>query len=78
MALAGETVSTGAPNPCPDCGWLSDLGVYKSGAGFYLGHACNCGPYSRESARYWRTEEEAAAALELGEWCRRDTAWGGR
>lgn len=52
-------------------GWLAKqwgsrelpLGVMKSPAGFYLGTADDEGPYSRESEEYWRTEEEAAAAL---------------
>lgn len=84
MTLPGETVGTGAPNPCPGCGYLSILQVLESGAGFYLGHLCRCGPppgaeapYSRESARYWGTRSEASDAIVTGEWERRSTEYTG-
>lgn len=75
VTLPGETVGTGAPNPCPECGWLSDLSVLQSPAGYYLGHVCRCGPsigqeaaYSRESVRYWPTRDEALSVLATGHW----------
>jgi hypothetical protein len=52
-------------------GWLAEefgkrrlpLQVCKSVAGFYLGTMDEGVPYSRESVEYWRTREEANAAL---------------
>jgi hypothetical protein len=60
--LPGETINSGAPDKCPDCGVKLELRVCHSAAGYYLGTQCNCGPYSRESG-YYKTQEEAAAAL---------------
>jgi hypothetical protein len=53
-------------------GWLAEefgkrrlpLQVCESAAGFYLGTMDEDEPYSRESAEYWRTREEANAALQ--------------
>jgi hypothetical protein len=70
MALPGETIlqrpelaeGLGAPNQC--CGKKLDFQVLRSNAGYYIGTFCpNCGPYSRESD-YFRTDEEAQAALQ--------------
>jgi hypothetical protein len=63
--IPGETISTGAPATCEDCGVTPELKVHKSPAGFYIGTYCNCGPYSRESG-YYMTREEAEKALEKG------------
>jgi hypothetical protein len=63
MALPGETLLTGAPMTCPDCGQdVTVLRVLQSAAGYYIGTRCDCGPYSRESG-YYKTRELAAKAL---------------
>jgi hypothetical protein len=67
MTLPGETIRTGAPGTCPDCGVKVENEVHMSAAGYYIGTYCNCGPYSRESG-YYRTRAEAEAALELDEY----------
>jgi len=46
---------------CEECGTL-ELQVLRSAAGYYIGTACNCGPYSRESG-YFRTHEDAVKVL---------------
>ena len=72
MALPGETIGRGAPILCGGCKTrVTDFGVYKSGAGWYIGTYCGCGPYTRESVEYWRTETEAEQALETGMWTAR-------
>jgi len=60
--IPGETLATGADNPCPDCGKLMELEVLFSGGGYYIGTQCNCGPYSRESV-YIRKLEDAREIL---------------
>lgn len=60
--MNGETISSGGPDTCSDCGITPKLGVYCSGAGYYIGTYCNCGPYSRESD-YYRTAAEAEADM---------------
>lgn len=50
-------------------GCAFELKVLKSAAGYYLGTLDQDGaPYSRESVTYWRSYEEAQAALESGAW----------
>lgn len=61
----GETIATGAPKTCPDCGVTPKLGVHESMAGYYVGTWCDCGPYSRESG-YYKIREQAEKALEDG------------
>ena len=63
MTLPGETIYSGAPETCEDCGVELVPKVCESGAGFYIGTLCNCGPYSRESG-YLASREEAEAILE--------------
>lgn len=65
MALPGETIQTGAPATCPDCGVTPPIRVTSSGAGYYIGTWCHCGPYSRESG-YFGSSEDAQAALNSG------------
>jgi hypothetical protein len=61
--LAGETILSGAPQTCEDCGVnITELSIYQSGAGFYIGAYCDCGPYSRESV-YFPDRESAEKAL---------------
>jgi non-ribosomal peptide synthetase component E (peptide arylation enzyme) len=67
--LPNETIGNGAPSTCPDCQLKLVNAVHRSGAGFYIGTFCNCGPYSRESG-YFATKEEAQAALESGNYGR--------
>lgn len=69
MTLPGETLATGAPHTCADCGTTVELAVMMSGAGFYVGSECGCGPYSRESG-YFRDRAAAQAALDSGEFGR--------
>ena len=69
MVLKGETLATGAPQRCT-CGWVVELSVCKSAAGYYVGAFCpNCGPYCRESG-YYATREQAQAALDSGSYWR--------
>jgi hypothetical protein len=63
--LKGETLLYGAPRTCPNCGFMPELKVYWTVAGYYIGTYCNCRPYSRESG-YYRTEKEAEAAFRTG------------
>ncbi len=65
MTPPGETIGEGAPPHCDDCGRMPKLDVYRSGAGYYIGTYCSCGPYSRESG-YYRTPELAQADLDTG------------
>jgi hypothetical protein len=69
MTLPGETLATGAPNPCPDCGVKVEPKVMRSQAGYYIGTECGCGPYSRES-RYYLTRIKAQEALDNGTYFR--------
>jgi hypothetical protein len=64
MAMAGETTGSEAKR-CVGCGVLMRNRVLCSWAGYYIGKACNCGPYSRESG-YYNTDAECRAALEAG------------
>lgn len=63
MALPNETIHLGAKPNCPDCNEPLELQVLMSGAGYYIGTICCCGPYSRES-HYYHTRLEAQTALE--------------
>jgi len=65
--MPGETIFTGASPKCNDCGVETILQVCKSGAGYYLGTYCNCGPYSRETG-YYETKEIARHLLETNSW----------
>ncbi len=62
MTLPGETIATGAEPRCEECGRTPRLDVYLSGAGYYIGTYCHCGPYTRESG-YYRTRDLAEAEL---------------
>lgn len=61
MALPGEIGHFF--HTCEDCGEVLVPKVCLSGAGYYIGTMCCCGPYSRESG-YYRTREEAQADLD--------------
>lgn len=63
--MEGETIGLGAPDTCSDCGVKLELRVLHSAAGYYLGTACHCGPYSRESC-YYPSKEVAEYALRNG------------
>ena len=69
--MPGETLKTGAAPICPDCNTdvRPSLDVKRSGAGFYIGTTCNCGPYSRESD-YYLSRRIAELALESGSYRR--------
>ena len=64
MAIAGELTGSDAVR-CKDCNVLMYNRVLCSWAGYYIGKACDCGPYSRESG-YYDTEHEAQSALSSG------------
>jgi len=69
MALPGEVLNT-AETTCEDCGTILPLKVLRSAAGYYVGFFCpQCGPYSRESG-YYRTYDQAQAALDSGQFGR--------
>lgn len=57
-------LSAAAGQPLP-------LEVHKSRAGYYLGTWSDDGPFTRESAEYWRTQDKAAEALKTGRWTQR-------
>lgn len=68
--LPGETIGSGASNTCsgdedyPHERVRMVEAVQSSGGGYYIGTFCPyCGPYSRESG-YYRTADEAQAALD--------------
>lgn len=65
MVMPGETIGTGAPRSCPECGLTPPLEVHRSPAGYYIGTYCECGPYSRESD-YYKTRKDAEDALKSG------------
>lgn len=69
--LDGETIKSGAAKVCDEChvDVLTRLGVLRSGAGYYVGTTCECGPYSRESG-YYGTRAQAEAALSSGSYGR--------
>ena len=63
MSLPGETIADGAAPRCEYC--VPRLDVYESGAGWYIGAYCHCGPYTRESG-YYPTREQAQVVLQSG------------
>lgn len=63
MALARETIAGGGEPRCGDCGLMPALRVHRSGAGYYIGSWCHCGPYSRESG-YYPTRAQAEHAFD--------------
>ena len=63
--LPGETILSGGPSTCEDCGVTPKFQVCRSAAGYYVGTMCLCGPFSRESC-YFRTHEDAKVALKAG------------
>lgn len=54
---------------CSDCGVNMHLNILRSNAGWYLGHACCCGPHSRSSG-YYSSFNEAEIAMR-----KRDATW---
>jgi hypothetical protein len=60
--LPGETILSGAPDICPDCDTYCAFQILESGAGYYIGTTCKCGPYSRESI-YLKSRAAAGVAL---------------
>ena len=65
----GETIRTGASPVCEDCKVELKMQILKSNAGYYVGTACQCGPYSRESG-YYASRQELEIAWKNGsvEW----------
>jgi hypothetical protein len=61
--IPGETILSEASNVCEDCGVTLVFQVLRSAAGYYIGTACKCGPYSRKSG-YYPTREAAARELD--------------
>lgn len=61
--LPGETIHSGAPDVCKECGTQLVEQVCQSAAGYYIGTQCACGPYSRES-HYYETREQAQSDLD--------------
>lgn len=54
-----------------DLGLRLPVTVLRSGAGYYLGTFNEEGPVSRESADYFKTQEEAEQALATDSWTQR-------
>ncbi len=67
MAVPYETISRGASIKCETCGVVVKLRVCSSGAGYYIGTMCDCGPYSRETG-YFKNYKEAKKALDSDEY----------
>jgi hypothetical protein len=65
MALPGETLRLGADPVCDRCHMHAVVDVYRSGAGWFVGSRCECGPYTRESA-YYPTEQACREAWAAG------------
>ena len=53
------------PEFCPKCGVGLDLGVYKSANGYYVGTACDCGPFSRDTPCFVRRGDAEVVLREL-------------
>lgn len=60
--LPKETIGNGAAKKCEDCGVRLVPKVMHTWA-YYIGTACNCGPYSRES-EYFEKKEDAQKVLD--------------
>ena len=60
--LQGETIMSGASDLCGDCKEKLAIKVCQSGAGYYLGTWCHCGPYSRETGYMGHGPEGKARA----------------
>ena len=58
----GETILSGAPDKCPDCGADLEFEVLCSAAGHYVGTQCCYGPVTRES-NYYENGQNAHRAL---------------
>ena len=54
---------------CKDCGEILVLKTLESGAGYYIGTECCCGPNSRDSG-YYGSKREAENALKSGDFGR--------
>lgn len=52
-------------------GYLLNIQVLKSSAGYYLGTKNRQGVVSRESEEHWQTEQEALEAYTSDEWTQR-------
>ena len=64
MVLPNETIGTGAPKKCEECGTTLIPKVLHT-CSYYIGTECQCGPYSRESG-YFKSRDEADKALASG------------
>jgi hypothetical protein len=63
--LDRETIMSGGSPYCTHCCNFAKFGIYESGAGFYVGSYCACGPFSRESC-YYANETHVKIALSNG------------
>lgn len=64
-----ETVSSGTKAICPDCANVQGPKILSSGAGYYIGYICNCGPISRESG-YYKKASDAQTDLDTKSYTR--------
>jgi hypothetical protein len=48
---------------------ITELNVFRSNAGYYVGRYCDEGPYSRESG-YYNTADQAQEALDSNQYSR--------
>lgn len=62
--LPGETILSGGPDTCEECGTKLKFEVMNSQAGYYVGTYCCYGPYTRETG-YFQSKEKADRALDL-------------
>ena len=62
--ITGESILSGAPKTCQSCGKTPEFQVLSSGAGYYIGTECDCGPYTRESI-YFPDREGAKHCLKV-------------
>jgi hypothetical protein len=65
MTVLSDTIPARAERGCATCQTRPEPSVYRSGAGFYVGRWCRCGPFSRDS-NYYETREQAEKALADG------------
>ena len=60
----GETVSSGAPSTCAECGKEMELDVCSTPRGYFLGYMCSAHGVCTRETDYFDERQAAADALE--------------